>query len=321
LQGGVAAGNTGRVAGVGADGMSLVDASRGQLAVRRAKVAALQLSRLAAWATQPGDWRRPVVADSAGEFPFPLYRRQVQVARQDAGADPVLEAGKQVNVALAAPHFDGVVLSPDAPLSFWRCLGRVTAARGYRPGLELRGGCLVPTVGGGLCLLSNALFAMAAELGWTIHERHGHTLEATPPPATGPWGVDATVFWPHVDLRFAPRRGRVRLSMRAADGVLELGADGEVPQALRVELRERGRQTTEEAGERFRSNQVVRTVVDECGRVVEERVIALNRKRLLEVTAQRRTCLSCDEVACHARPRSLPLVPPPRPSPARGGGS
>ena len=31
----------------------------------------------------------------------------------------------------------------------------------------------MPSIGGGICLVSNALFAMAVRVGWSILERHG----------------------------------------------------------------------------------------------------------------------------------------------------
>jgi vancomycin resistance protein VanW len=170
--------------------------------------------------------------------------------------------------------------------------------------MELRGGCIVPTVGGGICLISNALFRMACELGWRVIERHGHTMEASPPdPAEPVWGLDATVLWPHVDLRIAPHAGLARLSVRVAGDALEVAVDAAEPLATRVELRSAGDWIGEREGVRIRHNQIGRRIVDVAtGRVVVSEVIAENRRRLLHAAEQRRNCLSCDEDACHARP-------------------
>ena len=40
-------------------------------------------------------------------------------------------------------------------------LGRITARKGFVLGREIREGCVVPTVGGGICQLSNALATAA----------------------------------------------------------------------------------------------------------------------------------------------------------------
>lgn len=163
--------------------------SRLRVALQAARRTQLAGRRLAAWALQPGRWTRPVLAPPAEAFAHDLYDVRVPLLRRDPAADPRLEAGKRVNVALAACAFDGLLLTPAQPLSFWRTLGRVTPEAGFQLGMELRGGCIVPTVGGGVCLLSNALFAMAARLGWAVLERHGHSLEAVPPTDGGPWGA------------------------------------------------------------------------------------------------------------------------------------
>lgn len=288
---------------------SLASASRLSLAVRRTKVAYFQARRLLSWAIEPERWQEPALAPSAAGFPHRVYQRDVSIGRTDPGADPVLEQGKRVNLALAAPSFDGLIVAPDRPLSFWRALGRVTEARGFRHGMELRGGCIVPTMGGGLCALSNALFRMACELGWSILERHGHTREAAPFDGDV-WGLDATVFWPHVDLRVAPPRGPVRLEVAVRGEVLRLGVHAAAPQRVRVELASVGDRVDDivdgAGGVRRRQNRVLRTIVDRDTGTVRRDVVASNHKELVRVVDQRRNCMTCDEQACHARPRSLP---------------
>jgi vancomycin resistance protein VanW len=276
--------------------MTLVDQSRFDLAVRRAKVGVFQARRLARWWTAPRAWARPEVAWDPGRFPVPLWQTEVPLHRPDA--DPRLDAGKRVNVALAATCFDGVVVSPAAPLSFWRALGRVTAARGFRPGMELRAGCVVPSLGGGICLLSNALFALAAELGWQILERHGHTIALDAGGGTRQ-ALDATVLWPHVDLRIAPREGAVRLSATIRGDALVIaahgGSDARPPAqvALDVEQREAG------GGERLRVRVRRRITVRDA--VIEDRVIVDDDKAVLRDALAAHTCTTCGETECHAR--------------------
>ncbi len=262
------------------------------------------------------------MASDPAEHPHLLYSCAIPLRRDDPGVDPLLDAGKRHNIALAAPYFDGLVVTPDGPFSFWRSLGRITGARGFRHGMEARGGCLVPALGGGICLLSNALFQMASELGWTILERHGHTMEAAPPlharpsvcrgaPARStdalPWGMDATVFWPHVDLRFAPTRGRVRIGATVAGDALTVMAHGDRPMAdIDVGLESTGERAWRQNRVFERRNQVVRSIASRAtGRVLRREVIAENRKRILDSAEQRRNCLTCEEHGCHARPREI----------------
>jgi vancomycin resistance protein VanW len=257
------------------------------LAARRLNVMTRQAARLAAWRLARSDYPAPALP--AGErFPHLLYARSLPLAR--AGGHPLLEAGKEVNLALAAPHLDGLLVAPERPFSFWRAVPRPTAARGYRHGMELRGGCIVPSLGGGLCLLSNALFAAAAQLGWRILERHGHTMAVA-----GADPLDATVFWPHVDLRFAPRAGCALLRVRVRDGVLAVAIWSDRPAALAVDIA--GDQTA--AGSTVTSA-IRRVVRDQRGALLEDAFVALDHKRLVDPAAATRSCLTCDR-PCHAR--------------------
>jgi vancomycin resistance protein VanW len=263
--------------------------SRGLRAARRR---ARQASRLARWTLQPGGFSPPVVVPPRADLRHRVFEARIRIANADA----VLEAGKQINIALAAPAFDGVLVSPSRPLSFWRALGRPTERAGFRAGVEILGGCLIPSIGGGLCLLSNALFAMAARLGWTILERHGHSAEVARRAPGDPWGLDATVLWPHLDLRVAPRTGRARLSVLVRGADLELAVDAAEPLAVEVSLVSDGDRTWTTGGERFRENRIVRVLAErDGGRVLGRDVVAWNLKRLPTAPEARRTCLTCDE--------------------------
>ena len=111
-----------------------------------------------------------------------------------------LVAGKIQNLRVAAGAIDGLELPAGEIFSFWKHVGRTTASRGYVRGRELREGCIIPNIGGGLCQLSNALYDAALKANFEILERHAHTLTISGSLAEE--GRDATVFWNYVDLRF-----------------------------------------------------------------------------------------------------------------------
>jgi hypothetical protein len=130
------------------------------------------------------------------------------------GANPherALTLGKVQNLRVAVRGMDGFVVPAGGVFSFWRHVGRATARGGFVRGRELREGCIVPSVGGGLCQLSNALYDAALRAGFEIVERHAHT--AVVPGSLAEVGRDATVFWNYVDLRFRARHA-VRIEAR-----------------------------------------------------------------------------------------------------------
>jgi hypothetical protein len=111
----------------------------------------------------------------------------------------VLRCGKVQNLRVAVSHFDGVAVARGQVLSFWSQLGRPAKSKGYVAGREIVNGCVVPTVGGGLCQLSNALAEVAATAGIRLIERHRHSALIEQQRQNE--YVDATVAWNYIDLR------------------------------------------------------------------------------------------------------------------------
>jgi len=157
----------------------------------------------------------PIVA----EHRSPLWRD----GRNDEFA---LVAGKVHNLRIARSAFDGVVIPAGSTFSFWRQLGRPSKRRGYVEGREIQAGCVVPTIAGGLCQLSNALATCAVDGHITLTERHGHTaLVERRDGASQIDVVDATVLWNYVDLRFVPDFDvRIEVEMTSDELVVRMRA-------------------------------------------------------------------------------------------------
>ncbi|MDQ2746894.1 MAG: VanW family protein [Acidobacteriota bacterium] len=117
-----------------------------------------------------------------------------------AAAEKFLLAGKIHNLRLAAEKLNGLEIPANEIFSFWKHVGRASRFNGYVAGRELREGCLIPSVGGGLCQLSNALYDAALRADFEIVERHAHSQIVAG--SLAEQGRDATVFWNYIDLRF-----------------------------------------------------------------------------------------------------------------------
>lgn len=134
-----------------------------------------------------------------------------------------LVAGKVQNLRVARRAFDAVEVPAGEVLSFWRQLGRPGAWRGFVQGRELRGGCVVPTLAGGLCQLSNALATVASRAGFELVERHGHTARIEQAGEPGTDAVDATVFWNYIDLKVRARHAwRLEVELTGSELVLRI---------------------------------------------------------------------------------------------------
>ncbi|WP_064746503.1 VanW family protein [Lysobacter antibioticus] len=146
-------------------------------------------------------------------------------------ADPLLVAGKLQNLRVALRRLDGIEVPAGAMFGFWKQIGRATRARGYVSGRELREGCVIPAIGGGLCQLSNALYDSAVRAGLEVVERHRHSR--TLPGSLAEQDRDATVFWNYLDLRLrAPFAWRLEVAMDAQRLRLRIRAQAHAEAAL-----------------------------------------------------------------------------------------
>ncbi len=278
-------------------GMTLKSESAAAKLTREAKKWVLASERLVRWQLDDSAFAAPKRASSP--LKYPLWSTRVSLL--GGAGHPVFEAGKRHNVALAAPAFDGLRLSSTRAFSFWRTLGRVTRERGYRHGMELSGGCIVPSIGGGLCLLARVLFQGAVFSGLTILERHGHSLHAVAPPAGVPLGFDATLLYPFIDLRFAPEAGEVHVSARVKDDAFIVTFTGDAPLSHRNEVQAIDEREAIEPEGRMLYNRLLRRRLDSNGAQVSADVVAINRTKWLSNAQQHRSCLTCGEAACRSR--------------------
>lgn len=176
--------------------------------------------------------RRHRVSDRLRDAPI-VAERRTPLWRDGRDDEFLLVAGKVHNLRLARRSFDGIVVPAGATFSFWRQLGRPSRWRGFVKGREIRSGCVVPTIAGGLCQLSNALAVCAVSCGFKLIERHGHTARIEHADGRDrPDAIDATVFWNYVDLCFVSEFDfRVDVELTPDELVVRLRSTGSSPSA------------------------------------------------------------------------------------------
>lgn len=112
----------------------------------------------------------------------------------------ILTAGKIENLRIASKKLNGIEIKANEVFSFWKHIGNPNFGQGYVIGREVREGCIIPTIAGGLCQLSNALYDTALNANFEVVERHRHTKIVKG--SLAEQNRDATVKWNYVDLRF-----------------------------------------------------------------------------------------------------------------------
>lgn len=100
--------------------------------------------------------------------------------------------GFGANIWIPAKDIDGQVVGPGQTFDFWKALGPITYARGYRDGGAIINGKTEPTgaLAGGICSTSTTLFNAALRAGFKMGARRNHYYYIS----RYPLGLDATVF-------------------------------------------------------------------------------------------------------------------------------
>ncbi len=116
------------------------------------------------------------------------------------------------NIKAASAQFHGLLIPPNTTFSMGQAIGDISLDNGYAEALIIYNGQTITGVGGGVCQVSTTLFRAAWYGGYPIIERHEHayrvyyyeqTANGIDPNLAG---MDATVYFPLVDLKFTNDR-------------------------------------------------------------------------------------------------------------------
>ena len=158
-----------------------------------------QLRRLA------GDWltgRRHKMVAPDGRLALKGAAFPVRLSLEQRVLSTDYLPAKLHNIEQARQSLENLPVPPGGILSFWRVVGRPSAARGFQPGRSLLGGQLVADYGGGLCQLSGLIYYLCLQAGLEILERHPHSRDIYHDAERyAPLGADATVAYGFKDLR------------------------------------------------------------------------------------------------------------------------
>jgi vancomycin resistance protein YoaR len=107
------------------------------------------------------------------------------------------QVGRATNVARAASALNGLVIFPDQTVSFNRLVGPRSLDNGFAQAGEIYKGEMRMGIGGGTCQAASTFHAAMFLSGMEVVERSPHSR----PSGYIPMGLDATVAYPHVDLK------------------------------------------------------------------------------------------------------------------------
>lgn len=209
--------------------------------------------------------RQRFAREQSGEdLPVLIHEHSSLIRRRLGGVDMTLQENKAVNLSLAAPLLDGILI---------------------RQGLTLTRGRTGSGVGGGMCQLSNLIHWMVLHTPLTIVEHYHHDgVDLFPDHERRvPFGTGSSICYNYLDYRFRNDTDRCyQLRVRVEGEYLlgELRADR--PQPLRYTIRCEGERFVPENGQLYRVGQVWREGADpDTGALRERTLLRENHARVL----------------------------------------
>jgi vancomycin resistance protein YoaR len=132
---------------------------------------------------------QPKLSTAQARKSAPLMR---QISTWVTYYQPGPHNGNGANISIPAMAIDGTVVAPGQWFSFWKTVGDVSLAKGYKLGGAIVDGHSVEghTIGGGICSTSTTLFNSALRAGFQMGARKNHFYYI----ARYPKGLDATVY-------------------------------------------------------------------------------------------------------------------------------
>ena len=103
------------------------------------------------------------------------------------------------NIGVGLKKFNGHFIPQHSTFSFVETLGSVGPKTGYRKELTILGDKTMPDYGGGLCQVSTTAYRGVWEAGFPIVQRKNHSFAVH---YYSPQGTDATIYPPHIDMKF-----------------------------------------------------------------------------------------------------------------------
>lgn len=141
---------------------------------------------------------------SGEKLPYVIYKHNSLIRRRLGNVNMTLQKNKAVNLALAAPKINGVIIHPGETFSFWKLVGRCLEKDGYREGLIISSGQTASGIGGGMCQLSNLIHWMILHTDMEITEHHHHDQVDLFPDFKRviPFGIGTSIMYNYLDYRF-----------------------------------------------------------------------------------------------------------------------
>lgn len=137
-------------------------------------------------------------------LPVVVYKHKSLIRRRLGNVDMRLQENKAVNLALASPKINKILIRPQEVFSFWKLVGDTNRQQGYQEGLTISNGRTTQGVGGGMCQMTNCIHWLILHSSMEISEHHHHDGYDLFPDFNRqiPFGTGTSIVYNYLDYRF-----------------------------------------------------------------------------------------------------------------------
>lgn len=226
---------------------------------------------------------------STQPLPFLVCKHASLIRRTLGNVELELQENKAINLGLAAPKVNGILIRPGESFSFWHLVGSCTRKKGYRDGLTIAGGKPQKGMGGGMCQFTNLIHWMVLHSELTITEHHHHDQYDLFPDCGRqiPFGTGTSILYNYMDYRVRNDTDAVWQLLVHTDnthlyGQLRCDKEPRVKYHVHIE----NEYFSKEGEDVFRNGTVVRECIDKAtGNLLSSAVIKRNHAKVLYDTS------------------------------------
>lgn len=133
-----------------------------------------------------------------------IYKHNSLIRRKLGNVNMNLQENKYINLSLATPKINKILIQPGQTFSFWHLLGDCSFKKGYKDGLVISLGKPSHGIGGGMCQFTNLIHWMVLHTSMEIIEHHHHDQIDLFPDFNRqiPFGTGTSILYNYLDYQF-----------------------------------------------------------------------------------------------------------------------
>jgi vancomycin resistance protein VanW len=219
------------------------------------------------------------------KLPIKIYEHKSLIRRKLGNVDMKLQENKAINLSLATPRINGIIIKPNEIFSFWKLLGKCTRSKGYKEGLMIKSGAVNQGVGGGMCQFTNLIHWMILHSPLTIIEHHHHNqIDMFPDYGRQiPFGTGTSISYNYIDYQFINNTDKTfQLITYTTDEYLcgELRCNEKLSNTYHIE--EDNSYFSKEDDGYYRNNEIYRNEIDKItGNNINRTLLIKNHSKVL----------------------------------------